>query len=421
MPPDVDIDEAEANGHSLFGASKAHRFLVCPGSLIAETKRPDISGFEAAEGTVAHEIAASFLSAGLLPRRNGYDKVVQNGFEITVTDAMLAYITEYCEWCRDEPGRHYVETRVDYSDLTPIPNQGGTADFFACRIGHCCLTDLKYGTGVQVFADHNPQLMLYAYGIWRAYDWIYDFDTFTLRICQPRLGHFDVWMCSRDDLLAFAAEARVGMAACWREDAVRVPGVSQCRFCRDTGCVARMAVIDHLIDVSFVDETITAEESNAALRRLERGQAPRLPSMLAASMETRHLARFLDFRKVYETAFANIAAELEQRVAAGEQVEWIGERWFMATGKNSRSVADVAEVTSVLAVLGVEEAALYERKFLSPAKLEELAVTVGGLRKSAVVKLLAPYITTTPGRPTLAQDKPGRDEAPDPADLFEDL
>jgi hypothetical protein len=393
---------------------------VCPGSLWAELAWPDTAGFEAAQGTVFHRIAAEFLEAGVRPRLDGGPQtVIENGFSITVDEKMIAYAVEYFDWCIEEPGQHYVEKRVDYSDLTPIPNQGGTCDFAACSMGLLVLKDAKYGVGVQVFAERNSQLMLYAYGAFRAYDWLYDFHTFRLCICQPRLGHFDTWECSRAELLEFAASAKERMAACWQEDAPRVPGVSQCRFCRDVGCVARIAVQDHLIDQTFGDETITPAESNRALVRLEAGETPHLPKIVAKSLETRHLARILDFRKVYEKAFADIAIELERRLTNGEVVtDWIGERWMIAVGRSSRSVADVDEVISLLGIIGVDEDDLYERKFLSPAKLEEKMVQTG-LRKSAAAKILAPYIKITPGRPTLKQDKPGAEEAPDDLDMFE--
>ena len=48
-------------GHSRFGASSAHRWTECPGSVEAQTGLPDTSSPEAQEGTALHAVAADCL------------------------------------------------------------------------------------------------------------------------------------------------------------------------------------------------------------------------------------------------------------------------------------------------------------------------------------------------------------------------
>jgi hypothetical protein len=47
--------------HSRFGASGAHRWTECPGSVEAQAGLPDNSGPEAQEGTALHAVAAHCL------------------------------------------------------------------------------------------------------------------------------------------------------------------------------------------------------------------------------------------------------------------------------------------------------------------------------------------------------------------------
>ena len=132
-------------------------WLHCAGSLIANMMEEDSTSPEAAEGTAAHFVAETWLRSGRKPKELiGTVQVVEERglrFEIPVTQVMMDYVQEYVDWCMFEPGEHYTETRVFFSELTPLPNQSGTADHAACQPGKLVITDLKYGKGIQVFAE----------------------------------------------------------------------------------------------------------------------------------------------------------------------------------------------------------------------------------------------------------------------------
>ena len=64
--------------------------------------------------------------------------------------------------------------------------------------------DLKYGKGVVVYADDNPQLKLYALGAYDLLGMLYDIKTVRLTIVQPRLDSVSSWELSLDDLLDWA-------------------------------------------------------------------------------------------------------------------------------------------------------------------------------------------------------------------------
>ncbi len=181
--------------HSIFSPSGSSTWAYCPGSLIPNLFAKDSAGEDAAYGTVGHGVAEQWLKSGVCPTHLvGTTEIIEEGdqrFEIEIDASMLEYVGQYVDWCIYLPGTHFVETRVDFSDLTPLKKQSGTADHAACEFGTLTVTDLKMGQGVQVYAKDNTQAILYAYGFFRKYDELFDFQRIVIRIAQPRLTHFD--------------------------------------------------------------------------------------------------------------------------------------------------------------------------------------------------------------------------------------
>lgn len=408
-----EIDREEANGHSVFGASGAARFLACPASVRASFGLPDTARYEAAEGTVAHGLAEEWLTTGERPDHK-IGTVVRvplftGTYDVPVDERMMAFVGQYVDWCNDVPGDHYYEQRVDYSRLTPIPNQGGTADHLALRPGWLVLTDKKYGVADQIFAYQNPQVSLYALGAIFAWDWLYDIDKVTIRICQPRLGHFDEWHTTKAELLQFGDWAKGRMHQAWEPNPPFVPGEKQCRYCKARlTCPARLALLDKIVDDVFDDETEIGDP--------ERVQAPspelvRLPSV--KPMSTARLANLLTWRKTIETLFADAFAELDRRAKAGD----VPPGWMIAQGKASRRLRDQQGVFDLLDLWGLDPDEAIDRKIKSPSQLEALLVERGGRTVRAAKALLAPFVETVPGGPVLTPVTRGRKPAVDLADV----
>jgi hypothetical protein len=166
--------------HALLGASKAHRWMRCPGSIALEAGIPDISSPHAEEGTRAHLLAENILSGVCFPPPD---------------DEMLTNVMFFVDYVRREAEGHHllIEQRVDYSDVIGVPDSFGTSDAIILAGDTIKIIDLKYGMGVRVNAEENEQLMLYALGALETFGVTGSYKKAKLVIVQPRLDHISEW------------------------------------------------------------------------------------------------------------------------------------------------------------------------------------------------------------------------------------
>ena len=393
----------DGTGHSIFGASGSAMFLACSGSLIPNVLAADAAGYDAAWGTVAHGLSETWLITGRAPTHlvgtNEFIEAGEWGHVIDITDEMLYHVercVDVCEWL---PGDHVVEEHVDYSHITPIPNQGGTLDFAAMQPGRAHLRDHKFGSSPEniVFAEENPQLMLYAIGLNRRYGEKYGFKDFVLGINQPRLDHFDEWVCSIERLREFEAYAKERMAAAWVWDAPRTPGPNQCRFCKvRASCGANAKMMHDLVVDAFMDETIGASEVAAFKEHLE-DESFEINTVPVAELSTRHMAKLLPWRSTIESYLKALEEELNKRAARGEQIP--GHK--VVETRTHRKFREPAKALSTLTGLGLERDQLITEKMVSPNASTKLLRSKLKLKPAQIEKLMSGLIYKPPGRAAL--------------------
>lgn len=167
--------------HALLGASKAHRWMRCPGSIALEAPIQDTTSAHAEEGTRAHELAAAILERKPFLEDSDLE--------------MFNHVMTYVGYVRAEAEGHtlLIEQRVDYSDVIGVPDSFGTADCIILAGDTIKIIDLKYGMGVKVDAEENEQLMLYALGALEVFGPVGDFKKAKLVIVQPRLNTISEW------------------------------------------------------------------------------------------------------------------------------------------------------------------------------------------------------------------------------------
>lgn len=411
--------EKNATGHSIFGPSSAHRWMRCARSLIAGYLAGDRPTKFAAEGSVAHWLAEDWLTNGD-PWRHVGTTQTKDGFEIEITEEMVAYIEEYVGWVSTAEGDHYVEVKVDLSEFTPEPSFG-TADHIHCKPGHLTVTDLKYGK-VWVDAEENEQGMAYALGAFLAWDWLYDFQTITIRICQPRRDNFDEWTFGRTAMLEFAERYRDAAHRAWDPEAPYNPDPVACEYCpARTTCPALKAVMMEIAKASFDafdDEggmPVSAETAVAVID-MEIISEPRLPEYRQVPID--QLGRLYQWRPIFERWFRELYDYLLKQLELGTEVP--GQKLGMGRAGN-RKWTDQKGARKFLKEKGITDLDLYDLKFISAAKASTLLrVSHGGTIK-ANDALLKAFVFQPPGKLTMIPEGDGRPAIASAASAFDDV
>lgn len=224
--------------HSDLGPSSSERWMGCPGSVLASKGLKGQSSY-AAEGTAAHELSKWVRQTGLPADHWKGATLVVGDYSFKVGKPMVDSVNRFVADCAAIEGEPYFEEMVHYEHF--VPGGFGTGDDFRIKDNLCTITDLKHGTGVLVHAKENSQLKLYALGTYLTFGWLFDFDKFHLKICQPRLKHFEGFEISLRDLLHWAGDVVRPAAKTAMTPGAPIVAGSWCKFCklRDT-CQVRI-------------------------------------------------------------------------------------------------------------------------------------------------------------------------------------
>lgn len=189
--------------HALLSASGAKRWLACPPSARLEEKFPESTSSFAEEGTLAHELAELELTYLLNPDmdQKQLDKArAKIAKHERFTSEMPGQVAKYVDYVWEAysaelliSGDH-VELKLEekYDLTTWVPESFGTGDAGIVGGKTLRIMDLKYGKGVRVEAEDNPQLILYALGAYDLYSMFYEIEEVEMVIVQPRLDNISV-------------------------------------------------------------------------------------------------------------------------------------------------------------------------------------------------------------------------------------
>ena len=214
--------------HALLSPSAAHRWIRCPPSACLEREFPSSSSEAAAEGTAAHALCEHKLRKFLKLR----SKRPHSDFEDDEMDHCSdAYVSFVQEQMGDIPSPMVlVEQRLDLTRY--VPEAFGTADCIIVGGDMLHVIDFKYGMGVLVEAEHNPQMMLYALGALVLLDGIYDIQTISMSIFQPRRENVCTWSLTKEDLIRWARDDLVEKARLAYAGEGAFCAGEWCTFCR---------------------------------------------------------------------------------------------------------------------------------------------------------------------------------------------
>ena len=177
--------------HALLSASASHRWLNCTPSARLEREFDDNSGEAAAVGTAAHALSKHKLRRALKMRSkkpvSKYGSDEMDGYTDGYVQFILEQLATAKQVCTDP--MVLIEQRLDFSKY--VPEGFGTGDCLIIADGILHIVDFKYGQGVLVESEGNPQMKLYALGALELFDGIYDIREVSMTIYQPRRDN--VW------------------------------------------------------------------------------------------------------------------------------------------------------------------------------------------------------------------------------------
>jgi hypothetical protein len=162
--------------------------MACPGSVGLVAKMPpQPSTSYANEGTLLHECAAMLLQHDLRPGDLLGTQI--NGVTLTeelIDDKLLVAFKLLNTVDPDAKMDVAVEAKVGFGDL--LPGVFGSCDVLGRMGDTAYIIDWKFGDGVPVEAEENPQLLFYAAAAMRTpgLEWVFDgAKDITLVIIQP--------------------------------------------------------------------------------------------------------------------------------------------------------------------------------------------------------------------------------------------
>lgn len=369
--------------HALLSASSSHRWLNCPPSVRLSEGIPDHGSDYAREGTDAHSLCEYKLKK--LLGMDAADPTEQldyfNGEMEECAENYSSYIMELMEKAKetcDDPVV-LVEQRVDFSRF--VENGFGTADCVIIADGTMNVIDYKHGKGVEVSADNNPQMMLYALGALEIFDGIYDVNEIQMTIFQPRIGNVSVSSMKKADLLNWANGELRDKAKLAYEGGGEYASGGWCRFCKAKAVCRKRA------------------EENLKMARYDFAPADTLDETEIAAVLDRadELAAWVTDVKEYA---------LSQALSG---VRYPG--YKVVEGRSARKYTNEEAVANAVNSAGYDP---YSHKVLGLTEMQKL------LGKQKFTELLADYIIKPQGKPALVPESDKRPEMTTTIDDFKE-
>ena len=367
--------------HATLSASSSHRWLNCPPSVRICENYADVTTDYALEGTDAHALCEYQLKQSLgIPAEDPIENLTWYNAEMEGCAAgYAAYVMELLEDAKQISTDPIVmiEQRVDFSRW--VKDGFGTADCILIADGVLNIVDYKHGKGVEVSAEKNPQMMLYALGALEIFDGIYDIEKVRMTIYQPRLSNISVYEMSKDALLEWADTELTQKAQLAYEGKGDFHSGEWCRFCKAKA------------------ECRERAKANLELAKYEFAEPP-----LLGDAEIADILGKLDGLTSWA---ADVKEYALQQAVNGKK--WSG--WKLVEGRSNRKYRSDADVADVVAHAGFDP---YEHKVRGITAMQML------LGRSRFEELLSPYIEKPQGKPTLVPESDKR-PAYEPAQLIE--
>ena len=259
--------------HALLAPSSSERWINCPPSAKENAVQQDTSSSYAQQGTDAHALCEYKVKKALGQR------VRDPTEDLTYFDEEMAECSDtYCEFVMEqvETAKQncsdplvLVEQRLDFTRW--VAESFGTADCIIVADGMLTVIDFKYGLGILVEAEENPQMRMYALGALNLFESLYDIQTVRMIIFQPRRDNISIAEISKEELLEWAEKILVPAAALAANGEGEYKAGKHCQFCKvKATCRKRAEYNLQMAQYDFaVPDTLSDDEISMILNRAD--------------------------------------------------------------------------------------------------------------------------------------------------------
>jgi hypothetical protein len=343
-------------------------------ALIPRLAESSISSPYAQEGTIAHTVAELSARHHILGEitEAELDKGIRRataGLEQDDIEDMKRHALSYVDLLRARLAVHkHSQLLLEQRLPSGVRECWGTSDAVIVSLEHIEVVDYKYGTGIIVWPDDNPQLKLYGLGALDTFgDVLGETRVVRLTIHQPRLDHTSSWEIEADRLREWRDEVAVIAEEALGDDAHFGPSEEACRFCPAAGeCRARMEAAT-AVDFGTDPDLIAPDEMAELLR-----QIPEIEAFCSAVKDTA-------LRKLYSD---------------GQEIPG----WKVVMSGGRRAISDHAAALEALHAVGYENDEVAVVKVKPIGELERL------LGKDVFDRVLGSLAPKGKGSPSLAPE-----------------
>ena len=439
--------------HSFLSPSGVPAAMLCNVKPWREQLYPDSSNDSADEGTAAHFLQEQCLEKGVEAKHFLGTRIrVENGETEFHTSGQWPVGNDFCHEVQKsldvihslaEGATIYPEQTLSIEFITGEEGATGTSDVIIVKGKTLICADLKFGRGVQIFAEGNEQLLMYGASAVADFDALGEIEEIELHILQPRLNHFDCWKLSIDEMNERIEKIRQvsKRILAGPEGLTALPGEKQCRFCKDSAnCGER---VDHTLklitgDFLDLDKGFVKVEMPQAEKLLAQSfgvkpaaitfhepegdsyhgftgtnhftvKKPSIrPSLEAATdavatADDERLATLMDAADMIEGFAKAVRAEVERRLLAGKFTD---ARYKLVEGRQgARSWTSEEEAEAALKAMRLKVDQMYDFKLISPTTAEKVLKEANPRKWNK----LQPLIGRSDGKPSVA---PASDKRP---------
>jgi hypothetical protein len=323
---------------NIVGGSTAKRVINCPGSVaLVQKMPPKPSSKYADEGTLLHNVMAELIMGDEAPEHYLGARYEDQILTQELIDNKIKPALEALDAIDSKRVMEIeAETRVGFGDL--LPGVFGSTDLIGRLGNRAVVLDWKFGDGVMVEVEENPQLMFYAAAAMRTSEAQWAFDGATeieMVIVQP--PEVRRWVTTPERIAEFELQLVQAVKQAEKPDAKLAVG-DHCRWCAAKPICPKMTgAVDRALKVQI--DALPAEQISTYLKNAD----------------------------MLESWITDLRALAMQMLESGAKLP----EYKLVAKRAIRSWTDEEKAKVALFTYGLTESEVMETSIVSPAKAEK--------------------------------------------------